>query len=479
MTPVNETAGPCVLLDTGRRRSAGLCRASRRRSGEQRPPGRHAARLRSQHPAGVLPRPQPHTIRSHRARRDERASPSGGTPPAATGCTGPGRSRARPTSSAGRPAASRRSDTSRRERPSGRGPPTARSSPHRFRMRLRSCRRMRGRPARCRSSSGVAVAFYDRRKPTTVYLAFAGSPYEIEVSDPAPGAAIAARAFGPHPSGRVRSASAASRRQTRVTEVQRTLHSRDIRRGQRLCRSPFGHGPSSNKGCRSATNAPQVGRTLGSPGAARARPLALRLAGGRRHHRRHPRARAALPLRGRAVRGAAPRDRLLRRFARPARGRVLDASPPPRPALPPHRAPAAERAPRGVGAAAGRARHLGGDGARARAVRARGGSSSIPPWRCRVWLGDYFTWHVPRGLRRRARPSGVADPHRARLLLRHRPALLVAARPERAAAARLGRPRRLRVRGLRLRRRRSACCSRSCRSPRTRSTCTSRGASGA
>jgi hypothetical protein len=35
-----------------------------------------------------------------------------------------------------------------------------------------------------------AVAFYNRRKPSTVYLAFAGSPYEIEVSDPAPGAAI-------------------------------------------------------------------------------------------------------------------------------------------------------------------------------------------------------------------------------------------------------------------------------------------------
>jgi hypothetical protein len=35
------------------------------------------------------------------------------------------------------------------------------------------------------------VAFYSRAKPTTVYLAFRGVPDEIEVSDPAPGAAIA------------------------------------------------------------------------------------------------------------------------------------------------------------------------------------------------------------------------------------------------------------------------------------------------
>jgi hypothetical protein len=42
---------------------------------------------------------------------------------------------------------------------------------------------------------GVAArhtaAFYDRRKPTSVHLAFAGAPYEIEVFDPTPGAAIA------------------------------------------------------------------------------------------------------------------------------------------------------------------------------------------------------------------------------------------------------------------------------------------------
>ncbi len=49
--------------------------------------------------------------------------------------------------------------------------------------------------ARAGSSVRVSVrhgvAFYYRTKPTIVYLAFRGVPYEIEVSDPAPGAAIA------------------------------------------------------------------------------------------------------------------------------------------------------------------------------------------------------------------------------------------------------------------------------------------------
>jgi hypothetical protein len=36
-----------------------------------------------------------------------------------------------------------------------------------------------------------AVAFYNRARPTNVYLAFRNVPYEIEVSDPTPGAAIA------------------------------------------------------------------------------------------------------------------------------------------------------------------------------------------------------------------------------------------------------------------------------------------------
>ena len=95
-----------------------------------------------------------------------------------------------------------------------------------------------------------------------------------------------------------------------------------------------------------------------------------------------------------------------------------------------------------------------------------------------LWLANYFVWHVPVGLRRGAAPPGVADPRRARLLLRDRAPRLVAARPGRAAAPRL----RARARPTRSRRscsrRRSGCCSRSFPSPSTASTSTRRGSGG-
>ena len=130
---------------------------------------------------------------------------------------------------------------------------------------------------------------------------------------------------------------------------------------------------------------------------------------------------AALPLPRRPARYAALARRLLRRRAGAARGRVLDADPPPRPALPADRAPAAERDPRRVGAAPRGARNLAGDGSGGSAIQARWRiADRTPPSRCPS--GSPTTSPgTCRRLRLRARPPVVADPHRARVLLR-RPA---------------------------------------------------------
>ena len=158
---------------------------------------------------------------------------------------------------------------------------------------------------------------------------------------------------------------------------------------------------------------------------------------------------AALPVRGRAVRSPSVADRLLRRLAGDARGRVLDARPPPRTALPAHRAPAPERDPRGVGAAPRGARRL--------AARWPSGSPASRWWRLAthpafalpVWLGNYFFWHVPP-------IYDAALRHQAWLIhLEHgcyfgdRDPLLVAARPGRPAPASVRRPRGVRIRGVR------------------------------
>ena len=221
------------------------------------------------------------------------------------------------------------------------------------------------------------------------------------------------------------------------------------------------------------------GSALGSPGAARARPLAVRLAGGRRHDGRHPRARAALPLRGRAVRRLAPRDRAASpdrsRCSRSPSGRLSTTSActtcSPRICCRTSSSPSGRRCSR---CSASRARWP------TRSPGSRTLASPRAPGRGAAGLARRLLRLARAGrLRRRARPPGLADPHRARLLLRHRPALLVAARPERAAAARVRRTRRVRVRRVRLRRAARPAPGARCRSPRTRSTCTSRGASGA
>ena len=88
-------------------------------------------------------------------------------------------------------------------------------------------------------------------------------------------------------------------------------------------------------------------------------------------------------------------DRLLRRLDGAARDRVLVADPSPRAALPAHGAPAPERDPRGVGAAARRARCV--------ASRWPSGSRAGAWWRFAthpafalpLWVGNYFFWHAP------------------------------------------------------------------------------------
>ena len=52
-----------------------------------------------------------------------------------------------------------------------------------------------------------------------------------------------------------------------------------------------------------------------------------------------------------------------------------------------------------------------------------------------LWLASYYVWHIPAVYDAALAPPELADPPRARLLLRDRRARLVAARPGRAAAA--------------------------------------------
>src|SRR5207253_9817844 len=111
-----------------------------------------------------------------------------------------------------------------------------------------------------------------------------------------------------------------------------------------------------------------------------------------------------------------------------ARGRVLDADPPSRPALPADCAPTAERDPRGVGAAARGARPLARDGRRR--ITPRDVARPHPPRRRSAGLaGELLRLARAGRLRRRTPSPELADPPRARVLLRHGDPRLVAARP--------------------------------------------------
>src|SRR5215472_2478139 len=152
------------------------------------------------------------------------------------------------------------------------------------------------------------------------------------------------------------------------------------------------------------------------------------MASGCRHDGRHPRAVSALPLRGRPRRRPPLADLVLRRLDGAARGRVLDAAPSPGAALPADRAPAAERDPRRVGAAPRRAWHLRSDGAVPRTLI--GLARVDAALRCAARLARQLL-RVARApaLSGCPAPPVVADPPRARDVLRHRTAFLVAALP--------------------------------------------------
>ena len=87
-----------------------------------------------------------------------------------------------------------------------------------------------------------------------------------------------------------------------------------------------------------------------------------------------------------------------------------------------------------------------------------------------LWLASYFAWHVPPVYDAALQHQSLADPCRARVLLRYRPAALVAARAGHPSAARRqAHERRTRSRPS-CSPRRSGSCSPCCRARRTRST---------
>src|SRR5581483_1155406 len=126
----------------------------------------------------------------------------------------------------------------------------------------------------------------------------------------------------------------------------------------------------------------------------------------------------------------------------------LDADPPPRPPLPAHRSSAPERDPRRVGAAARGARNLDDDGGCGGTSFVLAGADAAGR-RAAALAHELLRLARAARLRRRASSSELADPRRARVLLRDGDPRLVAARAGSAAAA-VERPAGgIRVRGVR------------------------------